>query len=171
MDVSRWPDVCDALVVQMRATAGYRDPFAVGATASLVPVFDGPTYALTEDHATSFLAFGVGGEPTSPSSVGDVRWSVATTGNAARDEVGSIECRVIAQTGETAPVDFSTLTRQAFLIVGDVMALLRANPTLGLVAQRMFVEFDRVGNPMRFISRGPVVRLDFTVKFSTRIVI
>lgn len=168
MATSRLPAVIDALLALMRATTGYRDPSAA-VSAALVPVFDGPTIGVSGDHATRWLSIGWAGDPESPEDAGVAEQAVATGGNNTRDEVGTIRCRAAAQGGETDPTPLSTLRLQAAAIVGDVELLLRTNPTLGIVAPRMFARIGEVGALRPSITRGPSVTADFTVIYDTRI--
>lgn len=168
LQVSRWPAVLAALVDLHRDMPGYRDPTERGASAQLVPVFDGPPVN-TGDHATALVVYGFAGEPESPDDAGGLEWDVATSGNAERDEAGEVEGYLIAQSGETDPTPFRALDEIAFGLLGDAFAMVRANPTLGLTGKRMFVRWRSAKGPRRYIAAGPVVRINFTIRYEARI--
>lgn len=161
---TRWFTVCRQLAVLQRARPGYRDPFAV---VEGIPVFNGPTYGITGDHPTSWMAFGWAGFPERAQESGEATQSVATLGNRARDNSGSIRCRAVCDLGERSIEDAQD---GADAMLADLESWLRVNPTLGL--DQAWMRSAEMGPDLSITQRfgpGAIVEIDFIVSFRTRI--
>lgn len=163
---SRVPLVVDALVDLLRATAGHYDPTSAS-SAGAVPVFDGPEYGITSDRVVTWLAVGWSGDPDAVEDGGDTGQRIAALGNRSRDEVGSVRCRVVSQSGDRL---MKPVRDAAFAEVAVVEQLLRTNPTLGL--NQGWMSHAEVGEQWRWrqeYKAGAVVTIDFPVLFKARI--
>lgn len=178
MAVTRWPDVVNALIDRMRATAGYRTPAADGVDLSKVLVLDGPEVEMTGDiDADRFLIVGGTIEDEQEGLSGQ---SFATIGARARDEEGDVICNAVAQLGGVELPDSGiavprdtvrSLRTAAFGILADVENELRVNPDLGFVGvPRMLAQIGDRMTPRQYLTDGGAVcSLVFAVHYTTRI--
>jgi hypothetical protein len=165
---SRVPSVIDALLAAWRAVPGHYDPMADTPTERLVPVFDGPEYGITADRVVTWGAVGWAGDPDTEEDGGDADQNIAALGNRSRDEVGSIRCRIVSQTGDRAPI--KAARDAAFAEFAVVENLCRTTPTLGANQGWMsHVEVTRGYRWRQEYREGPLVTIDFTVLFKARI--
>lgn len=178
MSTSRWAEVTDALVTVMRAVTGYRTPGA-DADESLIIVFDGPEWLMSDDPGNQFLIIGGNIEDDQNGLAGQ---AFGPIGNRARDEAGSIVCNAVAQLGgiflpdgslaSSVPRDtWSTLRAAAFANMGAVESALRSDPTLALsTLPRLIVQIGESIVPRQYMTDGgAVVSIVFTVTYDTRI--
>ncbi len=176
MAVTRWPDVVDQLVARMRATPGYRSPWATTGTAD-APVYDSVEVAMQTAPTTSkFLVIAYGGDPDNLRDAGRAGQKFDTLGtNRGRKETGLVTCLAVAQSGaggEHRDGMSSTVRSDARQIVTDVGNALRVpadGPTLGIAAPRIVVE---MGDRMEFwpiLNQGITWQIIFDVKYSTAI--
>lgn len=179
MTATRWPDVVDALVTATRVLPGYRAA-ADDAPSSDVLVLDGPEVWLTGDDAPRLLV--IGWTLDDDRDQGDAGQAVATLGKTSRDETGVVLCQALAQTGSLELPDpnagpgsdrltAKVLRDRAFAVFADVADLVRADPTLGIVAPRMFAQVGARMTPRQFLteSGGAVVSVEFEIAYDTRI--
>jgi hypothetical protein len=161
---TRWVTVARQVAALQAARPGFRAPETV---SNDTPVFFGPVYGISGDHAAKWLAIGWAGTPTRVTEAGESGQSTATLGNRGRDERGVIRCRACAQTGDRA----TTATEDAVdVILASVEDLLRTNPTLGL--DQAWMRSAEMGSDMRIQPRfasGFVLEVDFTITYRARI--
>lgn len=161
---SRLPYVIDGLVTLLRAQSGYRDPEA---TTTGIPVFDGPQYGITGDRTTTWVCVGWSGDPESPTEGASAAQVIATLGNRAREETGSVALRVVSQAGDR---DMQSRRNAAFTAMGVLETALRNDPLAGLNPDwmREAQVGDRYTVEQRF-DAGAVFVLDFAVLYRARI--
>jgi hypothetical protein len=175
---SRWAAVVNALIDTMRATSGYRAPGADG-LESLIPVFDGPEWEMSDDNAQTFLIIG---GTVETDEAGAAQQAFGPIGNRARDESGNVMCNAVAQLGNVNLKDsaldstvtqdtWRTLRATAFGIAGAVEDALRADPSIGITnVPRMLAQIGSTFEPKQYLAdRGAFVSLVFTVDYDTRI--
>jgi hypothetical protein len=175
MATTQWGAVVDALVSTMRAATGYRSPYS-GSSGNTV--YDGPEYALTDEHADSgtFLVIGWAGDPDSPEDSGQSRQTTGPLAAAAgrpRDEEGVVNCKAVSQVGDANLSERSVkdVRDAALAVISDVEASLRTDPTLGLVPtlSRLVAEMGGTFTPRQYMSAGAVCEIEFQVTYRARI--
>lgn len=180
MGVSRWLDVTHALISGMRARPGYRSP---ADAVDGIPVYHSVEVGMQGESGAAvplFLTLGWAGDPDAPAETGRATQRAATLGPARdREETGTVRGMVAAQTGDavksgTDLTEVGTmpwLLSQAFGVLADVEAYLRATPTLGLSGKHVEVWVDSVDavRPLLGDRAGLVVEVDFTVGYTARI--
>ena len=98
--------------------------------ALTVPVLDGPWQ--TEISTSVYVVVGHNDDPDSNEAVFATQ-EVSALADTARQEVGSVNCYIVAQAGDGDMAALRAKAKQAF---ADIGATLAANPTLGAVVQR-----------------------------------
>ena len=178
---SAWPYVADALVAKMRARTGYCSPTSGSAG---IPVYHSVEVGLSSASPSSgILVIGWIGDPdsdpTDPGTSGQS--SAALSARHPREEHGTVLCRSIVHVGDaqlgsdpTAAGTVSGVLRQAFRIADDVDAMIRADPSLGLMngnpdmqTLTAYITGFPVIHP--WLNEGIVASLEFTVSFIARI--
>lgn len=156
--------VARQLAALQRARPGFRAP---DAETSGTPVFLGPVYGITGDHAATWLAVLWAGTPDRTTEAAESGQAAATLGNRGRDERGSIRCRARASTGDR---DTAAVEAAVDVVLASFEDLLRTNPTLGL--DQSWMRSAELGDGMRFTPRfgsGFTLDVDFTVTYRARI--
>ncbi len=176
MTATRWDQMVDALVTGVRALPGTRAPGDDDASDAVL-VLDGPEVWLTGDMAQRVLV--IGWTLDDDRDNGEAGQTVATLGKVTRDEVGIVMCQAIAQAGAlelpepgyTDPrMTAKALRDLAFGVMRLVADMIRADPTLGVAAPRMFVEIGDRMTPRQYLTdTGAVCSVEFQVRYSTRI--
>ena len=178
---SAWPYVADALVARMRARTGYCSPVS---GAAGIPVYHSVEVGLSSHSPSAgILVIGWIGDPDSdPTDPGTSGQSAgALSAQHGRDEHGTVVCRAIVHIGDaqlgsdpTVAGTVSGVLRQAFAIADDVDAMIRADPSLGLMngnpdlrTLTAYVTEFPVIRP--WLNEGIVASLEFTVSFIARI--
>ena len=180
---SAWPLVVTALVAKMRARPGYCSPTSA---ASGIPVYHSVEVGLSSHSPTGpILVIGWIGDPdTMPTEPGTSGQSIATLGTQHhRAEEGTIACAVIAKTGDAEPggdtaVEAGTVgsaMNAVFAVADDLDAVLRADPSLGIVGptypdvQALVAYIDGLPAVQPWLNEGIVWRLELSVRFTARI--
>lgn len=166
---SRWPTVLDALITQLRALSGHRDPESTSVLTG-IPIFDGPQYGIMSDRAATWWSVGWSGDPDAPEDAGDVTQDIGPLNPVVRprDEVGLIQCRIVTQTGDRGRM--KAARDATFTELGLLEVLLRSTPTLGL--DQSWMRYVSLVGRARFQQQyvaGPVFTLDCSVGFKARI--
>jgi hypothetical protein len=177
VSTTRWADVVQQLVVRMRATAGYRAPWASDAASETV-VFHSVEVALQGEHTASrYLVVGYAGlTPEALRDGGRSGQRFDTMGsNRGRKETGTVTCLAVYQGGDGGEMQdglADAALRAAQAIVGDVGDALRVpadGPTLGIAAPRLLIEMGDRMEFWPFLSEGIGWKVLFDVKYSTAI--
>jgi hypothetical protein len=164
---TQWLNVATALTKQLRDLQGYRSP---DSSAQGVPVFFGPEPDLTSQRLTSLLCIGWSGDPDTPSSAGSAQYDPAALDiSRPRDELGTISCRAIAQTGNSSDSAIFETCTAAYQLLHDVDRLTRLNPTLGLPANTVQWCFVENSQPMLMSAGGSVAIIDFSLQYRARL--
>lgn len=173
---TRWHEVVDALVTQARALPGSR---AAGDDVDPddLLVLDGPEVWLTGDTARRILV--VGWTLDDDRDNGEASQVVGPLGRTKRDETGFVLCQAVAQAGALElPVPgyadprmtAKALRDLAFGVFATVADMIRADPTLGIAAPRMFAEIGERLTPRQYLTEaGAVCSVEFQVRYDTRI--
>jgi hypothetical protein len=162
MAATRWAQIVDALLAAVRARPGYRGP--TGTTGILV--LDSTEEHAIEERPGRYVVIAVADIAGQGDESGSAAQSPATAGKVQRDERGTIRCRTVCQLGDVAPAVARGNALTDLAVVEDV---LRTDPTLGIVAPRIFVQ---VGDRLTFrsyLAGGSVLTVEFTIDYHTRI--
>ena len=162
----------------MRARAGYQAPTASGTG---IPVFDSVEVGLSNDTWPKILVVGWIGDPDDlPDPPGSTSQTIATLGTLRhRTEEGEVRLAAAVSYGDglvgTGAADAGTIGAardEAFAIVNDVDAMVRADPTLGLQGAgypHLIAYVASVDQIVLWLNEGHKVRVEFTVHFEARI--
>lgn len=168
MTTSRWQQISVALLAALRAQPGWCAPAAW--VTGLVPVYDGVEVLLTDSaHVPGYVVIRWAGTEEDPRDTGLARRQIATLGHRARDEIGTIRCRAVAQNGDADLEGAATACyAAAFGLLDTVGALVLADPTLGLATPRLVVQ---VGDHdvRQYAGDGLTTEIDFEITYTTRI--
>jgi hypothetical protein len=172
MSQFRLIQILGVIVPGMQAQAGYRGPLTVGSDTA-VTVWDGPEIRSSDDYALGgHLIIGWSGDSldeVTPAGAAQLTQGPIAATNRPRNETGAINCRAIAQQGETA-LDTRVAAGQ---IVSDVAAYLRSDPSMGIDTA------DTIGGvrSMAYVTdlsitqyqrNGFTVEIDFVISYGAR---
>lgn len=169
--------VLSAVVAGLRARPGYRAPWATGDGTT---VYDSVEVMLSDESERSLLVIGYPGTDGA-GEVGEAGQTQATLSTApTRTEVGSVRCLAVVQTGdhEIEPADVGPglipeLRGEAFALLDDVAAFLRANPALGLMPTYPHLHAQIGGvpafRPYVRDAAGAVAEVEFEIGYQARI--
>lgn len=172
MSATAWGAVVDALVARMDARSGWRGAFDTSQAGGTWTVFDSITVGVTGDHIGTFLVVAFPGDPDISTEGGQSSQVIATLGTARRrEEDGVVRCLAVDQRGDVGPGIVSASRTAALGVLDEVDAMLRADPTLGLVPTFAHVMARIGGLPSirTFLASGVVTSVEFDVEFSARI--
>lgn len=173
---SRWPEVVQALVTRMRATAGYCSPWAT-TTAGLVPVYHSVELDVqTRAQASQYVVFGWAGDGDVLEVAGR---SAQTWGPMAstrpRNDEGTIRCAAVCQTG-TGGEKRDGMSHEVLTacnqILADVDAMTRVpadGPSLGVVAPWLVAKLGERTDWRPVLSQGITWRCEFEITYTTRV--
>jgi hypothetical protein len=167
-------DVIGALVDGLRvAGPEWSSPWDDTRSASSCPVYDGPEVMAAEDDDAVLLVVGWTGEDDTGLQVSSGQ-AVATIGTSQhREEMGSVLCVAVAQTGDSGAGVARIVRDQACAVVRDVDVWLRAHGSLGLVPgyRSVFARIGDIHSVRTFTTNaaGVVCELSFTINFSVRL--
>jgi hypothetical protein len=146
---SRFGAVVDALVTLVDAT-------------SVAHTFDGPPN--TADTLAEYAI--VGGTDDPDDDAGEIDQTWAGIGAGAKQETGEVVCAVLVGTGDDV---VKTARDRALVLFGEVETALRADKTLGGVITSGWCEMASGKPRQRRNTNGLYVRIEFTVRYQTRI--
>ncbi len=148
MTVPKFGAVIDALVT-------------LAATTSAQAVYDGPVNITAPP--TDFIVIGGTEDPDDEPSSFDQTWN--GLGQRGKVETGEITCAVLVGTGDEA---VKAARDRALTILGEVEAVVRADPSLGGVLNAGWCQVSGGRHVQRLNSQGLYVRIVFTVAYSTK---
>ena len=149
MATSRLGAVIDALVTTLDA-------------GTTVEVYDG--FPITSTAPTDFVIVGGTDDPDDDGASLDQSW--AGLGAKARDEEGEIRCAVISQSGDTV---LKIHRDRALVILGELEAAIRADPTLGGVVASGWLHVTGGSLNQQQNANGSRARITFTVSYKARL--
>lgn len=165
--------VMTAVIAGLRGRTGYRTPWA--STAAGTTVYDSVEVMLSAEDERALLVIGWPGAD-GVGEVGDAGQTQATLSTApTRTEVGSIRCLLVLQTGDHEPDEgvIPALRGEAFAVLDDVAAYLRADPTLGLLPTwpHLHVQIGGIPGLRPYVrdAAGVVIELEFEIGYQARI--
>ena len=148
MAAPRFGAVIDALV-------------ALAGTTSAGAVYDGPV--VTSTLPPDFVVIGGTEDPDDEPSSFDQSW--AGLGNRSKAETGDVTCAVLVGTGDE---NVKVARDRALVILGQVEAAVRADPTLGGVLSGGWCQVSGGRHVQRLNTQGLYVRITFTVSYQTK---
>lgn len=165
--------VMRAIVAQLRARPGYRDPVA---TTDDVPVYLGWQVHQHGDVVTDAVVIGWT-DRESPSSIGRTAQDPAAmaASNRPRAEAGEIVCRISASSGDLALTAHEATLVNAYARLDDVDAVIRGavgGPALGLVpgtCSSLVVQLKSIDAVLPGDDNGPTCSIEFTLAYAARV--
>jgi hypothetical protein len=150
---SRVPELIDALLAALRASAGLTG----------VQVVDGPL--VTDSAASEWVFVGYDGDPEGEFSTASTSQQWAGLGAKAKNEDILLSCAVLVRRGST---DVRACRIRTFEIFAAVEAVVRADPALGLLPPTVCA-ISETSFHTEQTANGVQGRMPFTLSCSTRI--
>lgn len=148
MAVPKFGAVIDALV-------------ALARTTSAEVVYDGPR--VTSESPSDFLVIGGTEDPDDEPSSFDQSWN--GLGARTKNEAGEVTCAVLVGTGDD---DVKVARDRALVILAELEAAVRADPSLGGVLSGGWAHVSGGRHTQRLNTQGLYVRIVFTVAYQTK---
>lgn len=162
-----WTNVTLAVLGVWRGTMGFRAPTTDSTGA---PVYLGPEYLLTAEQPDLYVVVAYPGGDEDLVSLGGMTQSVGPMAGATRprDEAGSIECRVIAETGDN---DVQGVLEAADAAVQALAQAIRTDQALGqTLGGRISQVGVLVGEPLLYAAdQGAGCEWALTITYTARV--